>query len=206
MSSKSKKVIFETLGCRLNHSESEILKRDLLQRGYQIAGEEDSADLCIVNTCTVTEQGDAKNRQLIRSPHRRHPKASIAVVGCYAQMDGNRISEIPGVQLVLGNEEKMNLPDHINGLEQEGRNQVLIPRIKRGSFQAPIIPKTGNVKELDGSANAWEFRTRASLKIQDGCDFMCSFCIIPFARGRSRYRDFNNLMEEARLLNEEGVK
>ena len=206
MSSKSKKVVFETLGCRLNHSESEILKRDLLQRGYQIAGEEDSADLCVVNTCTVTEQGDAKNRQLIRSLHRRHPKASIAVVGCYAQMDGNRISEIPGVRLVLGNEEKMNLPDHINGLKQEGRNQVLIPGIKRGSFQAPIIPKTGNGKNLDGSAIAWEFRTRASLKIQDGCDFMCSFCIIPFARGRSRYRDFNNLMEEARLLNEEGVK
>ena len=73
----------------------------------------------------------------------------------------------------------MNLPDHINGLEQEGRNQVLIPGIKRGSFQAPIIPKTGNSKDLDDSANAWEFRTRASLKIQDGCDFMCSFCIIP---------------------------
>ena len=81
------------------------------------------------------------------------------MVGCYAQMNGNRISEIPGVRLVLGNEEKMNLPNHINRLEQEGRNQVLIPGIKRGSFQAPIIPKTGNSKELDDSANAWEFRT-----------------------------------------------
>ncbi len=148
MNSKSKKVVFETLGCRLNHSESEILKRDLLQRGYQIAGEEDSADLCVVNTCTVTEQGDAKNRQLIRSLHRSHPKASIAVVGCYAQMDGNRISEIPGVRLVLGNEEKMNLPDHINGLEQEARNQVLIPRIKRGSFPSSHHPQNRECKRI----------------------------------------------------------
>ncbi|MDP6464651.1 MAG: tRNA (N(6)-L-threonylcarbamoyladenosine(37)-C(2))-methylthiotransferase MtaB [SAR324 cluster bacterium] len=206
MKQETKLAKFETLGCRLNHTETEILQRSLEQQGYRLAGDEGEVDLFVVNTCTVTEQGDAKNRQLIRSLHRRHPQASIAVIGCYAQMDGNRISKMPGVRLVLGNQEKMNLSEHLILLEKYEGNRVITPSFQRGSFETPVIPKASREDNRGKQKVIKEFRTRTSLKIQDGCDFMCSFCIIPFARGRSRYRNHENLMKEAKLLCDEGVK
>ncbi len=187
-----KKASLHTLGCRLNQSETAMIVERLEAAGYDIVPFGEPADLGIVNTCTVTAEADAKSRQLIRSFIRKNPGAYTAVIGCYSQMGHKALSEIEGVDLIVGNQEKLNVLDYV----AEGKNErplVVRDRIDRDDFSIEVTGAPGLTR-------------RANLKIQDGCDFMCSFCIIPFARGRARSRDFANLLEEARRMAARGVK
>lgn len=187
-----KRASVHTLGCRLNQSESAILTEQLHAAGYEVVPFGDSADLGIINTCTVTGEADSKSRQLVRSFIRKNPNAYTAVIGCYSQMGHKALSEIEGVDLIVGNQEKLNVLAYV----AHGKNDtplVVRDRIERDDFTIEIVGETNTAR-------------RANLKIQDGCDFMCGFCIIPFARGRARSREWNNLIDEATQLVERGAK
>lgn len=181
-----------TLGCRLNQSESQMLRDQLEEAGYEVVPFGQSADLGIINTCTVTREADAKCRKLIRSFTSGNPEAYTAVIGCYSQMGAEVIAGIPGVDLIIGNQDKMSVLDYVGW----GKNEtpvIVRDRIDRSDFSLKLV-------------GDFPFPERANLKVQDGCDFMCSFCIIPFARGRARARNWENALAEARSLAERGVK
>lgn len=181
-----------TLGCRLNQSESQMLRDQLEDAGYEIVPFGRPADLGIINTCTVTREADAKCRKLIRSFTTKNPRAFTAVIGCYSQMGAEVIAGIPGVDLIIGNQEKMSVLDYV----ELGKNEtpvIVRDRIDRTDFTLKLV-------------GDFPFPERANLKVQDGCDFMCGFCVIPFARGRARARDWENTLAEARSLAERGVK
>jgi threonylcarbamoyladenosine tRNA methylthiotransferase MtaB len=191
--SRKKRASLFTLGCRLNQSESASLAGQLAAAGYELVSFGEPADLGIIHTCTVTREADAKSRKLVRQFVRANPAAYTAVIGCYAQMGADALTEIEGVDLIVGNQEKHNLLAYV----AEGKNAaplVIRDRITRDDF-AMDLPPAGDA-----------LTQRANLKIQDGCDFMCSFCIIPFARGRARSRTLANLLEEARQLVARGAK
>ena len=191
-SAPRKRASVHTLGCRLNQSESAILTERLHASGYDMVPFGDPADLGIINTCTVTGEADAKSRKLVRSFIRKNPHAYTAVIGCYSQMGHEALSQIDGVDLIVGNQEKLNVLAYV----AQGKNEsplVVRDRIDRDDFTIEIVGSTPTAR-------------RANLKIQDGCDFMCSFCIIPFARGRARSRDWFNLLDEARQLVQRGAK
>ncbi len=190
--SAKKKASLHTLGCRLNQSETLLIEQGLKERGYEIVPFGESADLGIINTCTVTNLADSKCRQTIRQFVRRNPQAYTAVVGCYSQMGAKEIAEIDGVDLIIGNQEKMSVIDYI-GQEKNERPVIVRERISQEDFS---ILSLGDAP----------FNQRANLKIQDGCSFVCSFCIIPFARGASRSRDLENLVEEAQTKARQGVR
>ena len=181
-----------TLGCRLNQSESNLIRDQLVERGYDIVPFDEEADLAVINTCTVTRQADSKCRSAIRQFTRRNPEAITAVVGCYSQMGYKEISEIGGVDVIIGNQDKLNVLDYL-GEEKSEVPVIVRDRIDRDDFSIHF-------------AGDLPFNRRANLKIQDGCDFMCTFCIIPFARGRARSRDFQNLLGEAKNLVGRGVR
>lgn len=188
-----KRASIHTLGCRLNQAESTLLAERLTEAGYTLVPFGESADLGILHTCTVTREADAKSRKLIRQFIRKNPQAFTAVLGCYAEMGGDALSDIEGIDLILGNQEKLNVLRYVG----EGKNA------------APVVVRD----RIDGRDFSVEFTgtgprltQRANLKIQDGCDFMCSFCIIPFARGRARSRNLDNLAAEAESLVERGAK
>lgn len=191
--SKSYRASFYTLGCRLNQAETAIISKGFENKGYQIVAEDDVTDLAVINTCTVTENSDAKCRNAIRRIQRKNPLAYIAVVGCYSQMAADEIAAIDGVDMVVGNQNKMHLADLIDLPVKEEKTIIDVKKIEKTPFVIDTIGQS-------------HIRTRANLKIQDGCDFMCTFCIIPFARGRSRPREWNNLVEEARQLAFSGFK
>ena len=222
-----KRVSFHTLGCRLNQSETAVLARSFEQQGYEVVPDLAQAEVYVVNTCTVTEHSDAKNRQIIRKLHRQNPEAVIAVVGCYAQIDPEAIANIDGVNLVIGSEKKMQITDYLAQVDSQKTALIVRPKINKTTFTSPVIQhrstfsankqlkqaKTierdvvpaNSTLQFSGTTNSHQ-STRTSIKIQDGCDFMCAFCIIPFARGRSRYREFSNLQEEARMLVQEDIR
>ena len=184
--SVQKRASLYTVGCRLNQSETQTISEMLGQSGYSIVPFGEKADLGIINTCTVTREADAKCRQVIRRFIRKNPEAYTAVIGCYSQMGTKSISEIPGVDLIVGNAEKLSVLDYVEQ-GKSARPVILRDRIDRENFTIQI-------------AGELPYPKRANLKIQDGCDFMCSFCIIPFARGRARSREFHNTIEEAENL------
>lgn len=181
-----------TLGCRLNQAETALLRDKLQASGYVIVPFGQPADLGIVNTCTVTNEADAKSRKLIRSFIRKNPDAFLAVIGCYSQVDAATLAEIQGVDLVVGNQEKLNVLNYV----AQGKNAT--PLIVRDSILRDDF--TIDIDGLDACTR------RANLKIQDGCDSMCSYCIIPFARGRARSREIGNLLDEARQLVQRGAR
>lgn len=181
-----------TLGCRLNQSETNILREKLEARGYEIVPFDAEADLGIINTCTVTNEADAKSRKTIRGFIRRNPSAYVAVIGCYSQMGYQALSEIEGVDLIVGNQEKLNVLDFVEAGKND-RPLIVRDTILRDDFTI-VTEGTAPVSR------------RTNLKIQDGCDFMCSFCVIPFARGRGRSRDRDDLLREARELVQRGAK
>ncbi|MDQ8203699.1 tRNA (N(6)-L-threonylcarbamoyladenosine(37)-C(2))-methylthiotransferase MtaB [Pelagicoccus sp. SDUM812003] len=187
-----KRACLHTLGCRLNQSETLLIQQGLEQRGYEIVPFGEPADLGIINTCTVTNLADSKCRQTIRQFVRRNPEAYTAVIGCYSQMGAKEIAEIGGVDLIIGNQEKMSVIDYV-GQEKNEKPVIIRERISKEDFS---IRNFGDVP----------FNQRANLKIQDGCSFVCSFCIIPFARGAARARDMENLLEEARLKASQGIR
>ena len=181
-----------TLGCRLNQYETQILKDRLQASGFEIVPFGEKADLGIINTCTVTRQADAKCRAEIRRFIRKNPEARTVVIGCYSQMGTNEIAAIPGVDLIIGNHDKLNVLEYLPA-EKSEVPIIVRERIDRQDFSISFVGDR-------------PFPYRANLKIQDGCDFVCAFCIIPQARGRARSRDFGNLMEEARQLAARGVR
>jgi len=160
--------------------------------GYEIVSFGEDADLGVINTCTVTNEADAKSRNAIRRFIRKNSRAVTVVVGCYSQMAANRIAMIDGVDYVIGNHDKLNFLDYLADGKPESP-VVVRERISREDFSIGFV----------GDPN---FEQRANLKIQDGCDFMCSFCVIPFARGRARSRDWNDLFVEVRQMIEQGVR
>jgi threonylcarbamoyladenosine tRNA methylthiotransferase MtaB len=181
-----------TLGCRLNQSESQMLRDHLASAGYCIVPFGEPADLGIINTCTVTREADSKCRKSIRQFVSQNPDAYMAVIGCYSQMGAAEIASIPGVDLIVGNQDKFAVLDHVD----QGKNErpvILRERISRADF---TLSHVGDIP----------FDKRANLKVQDGCDFMCSFCIIPFARGQARSREWENTLDEARTAVARGIK
>ena len=187
------KASFYTLGCRLNQAETSLISNTFKERNYEIVEYGQPTDVCVINTCTVTEQADAKCRQLVRQVLKRSPDAFVAVVGCYAQMGAEALKEIEGIDLIVGTEEKLAVADFID-----------IPQ----KLPEPIIRKSKISKTpfTISSVGNYENATRANLKVQDGCDFMCTFCVIPFARGRGRSRAFWDIQREAIQLVERGHK
>ena len=187
-------VVFHTLGCRLNQAESAIIANDLKKQGYEVVDDTESADLTVIHTCTVTEQADAKCRQAVRQSIRRNPDTFVAVIGCYAQMGIDTIRRIEGVDLIVGNEHKMRLAAYLDSLKKKNQPEVIHTRkISRQEFT------------IDSIAHD-ESHTRANLKIQDGCNFVCSFCIIASARGPARSRKFDDIISEANKLAGMGYK
>ena len=188
MSTPTKRIAFHTVGCKLNFSETATISRDFLHHGFEKVDYKDTADIYILNTCTVTENADKEARKLIRQAKRRNPDSSVAVIGCYAQLNPNNIAAIDGVDVVLGAEEKFNLLNHLNSMDLNGRTKVIQSEIDQ-------------LHKFTPSYSAGE-RTRSFLKIQDGCDYICSFCTIPLARGESRSGTIANTLKEAREVAE----
>lgn len=187
-----KRAVVHTLGCRLNQAESQMIKDRLASIGYQVVPFGEKADLGIINTCTVTREADTKCRKAIRQFVTKNPEAYTAVIGCYSQMGAAVIAEIQGVDLIVGNQDKFAVLDHV-GQGKNERPLILRDRISPSDFSLSFV---GDIP----------FDKRANLKVQDGCDFMCSFCIIPFARGRARSRDWENTLGEARAAAKRGIK
>jgi threonylcarbamoyladenosine tRNA methylthiotransferase MtaB len=183
---------FHTLGCKLNFSETSTIARDLANAGYARVGIDDAPDVVVINTCSVTDQADAKCRNAVRRARNGNPSAFVAVVGCYAQLKPQEIAEIDGVNLVLGAQEKFNLPEHLRAMEQEDATAIQVNPIKEVKAFVPGF-----------SSND---RTRAFLKVQDGCDYFCSFCTIPLARGRSRNASISETLEIAEKAAHSGAK
>ena len=181
-----------THGCRLNQTETNLIREQLESRGFEVVPFGEEAELGIINTCTVTREAEAKCRQSIRGFIRKNPEAFTAVIGCYSQMGANEIAGIKGVDLIVGNHDKMAVLDYADQGKLE-RPLILRDRIQGDEFTMSFAGELPSTQ-------------RANLKVQDGCDFMCSFCIIPFARGRARPRALGNLLEEAKQLAESGVK
>jgi threonylcarbamoyladenosine tRNA methylthiotransferase MtaB len=192
----AKRAIIYTLGCRLNHAESSLIAERLIQAGYKIAEDGETADVCIINTCTVTGEADAKSRKTIRSFIRKHPEAFVAVVGCYAELASDLIEEIPGVDLVLGSRNKLDVVELLGDRKNAGP-LVQRKRFDSEDFAIPVC-ETADAPLALGH--------RANLKIQDGCDQWCSYCIVPAARGPARSRVFDNLVDDARALARRGAK
>lgn len=186
-------VAFHTFGCKLNFSETSSLKRLFEDHGYQVVEEKDMSDIFVLNTCSVTDFADRKCRQFIRRILRRNPQTRIVVTGCYAQLKPEEIAEMEGVDLVLGAAEKFRMLDYIDQLD--------------GAKSKGMI-QISEINEVNTFNNAFSFgdRTRSFLKVQDGCDYNCSFCTIPQARGKSRSDTIPQVLENARTIGEMGMK
>ena len=189
---KDKKAVYYTLGCKLNFSETSTIGRTLQEVGFRTARRGEQADICVVNTCSVTEQADKKCRQAIHKLVKQHPDAFVVVTGCYAQLKPEQVAAIPGVDLVLGMDKKGELLQHLHSLEKNEHGVAL------------TVP-TKDIRTFVPSCSRGD-RTRFFLKVQDGCDYFCSYCTIPYARGRSRNGSIASLVEQARQAAAEGAK
>ncbi len=182
---------FHTLGCKLNFSESSTLARDFQEQGYGRVELEEGPDVLVINTCSVTDEADQKCRYTVRRAKRSNPNVFIAVIGCYAQLKPEEISQIEGVNVVLGANEKFNLIDRIKAFD-ESEGKIFAGEIK-------------DVKEFIPSFSSGD-RTRTFLKVQDGCNYFCAFCTIPLARGRSRSANVEATLDEAKKAIAVGAK
>ena len=186
-----KRIAFHTLGCKLNFSETSSLTSQAVDAGYQKVEFEEQADIYVVNTCSVTENADKECRYIVRKIKRLAPESKVIIIGCYAQLKPKEIAEIEGVDLVLGATEKFNLISHIGEIELKPSSRVMAEDIKQ-------------VNQFNPSFSSGD-RTRTFLKIQDGCDYFCSFCTIPLARGRSRSQSISATMEVIQKAIDTGV-
>lgn len=187
-----RKVAYYTLGCKLNFSETSTIARDLEKEGFQRVEFSESADLYVINTCSVTENADRKFRSVVRKAQQANPEGYVAVVGCYAQLQPEEIAAIPGVDLVLGATEKFNLNAYLKDLEKEELGQVHSCEIGQADFYV--------------GSYAIGDRTRAFLKVQDGCDYKCTYCTIPLARGISRSDTLENVLKNAADISRQGIR
>ena len=192
MDYNGKKAAFYTLGCKLNFSETSTIAGSFKEVGFERVEFEDKADVYVINTCSVTNQGDKESRNIIRRATRKNPKAMVIVVGCYSQLKPEEVGHIEGVDLVLGTQEKFHIPAFLGNLEKKATTEIKTTRL-------------ADIKSYH-KAFSWGDRTRSFLKIQDGCDYYCSFCTIPFARGKSRNDNIQNTVAEAKKAVEKGFK
>ncbi|MEP7150082.1 MAG: tRNA (N(6)-L-threonylcarbamoyladenosine(37)-C(2))-methylthiotransferase MtaB [Nitrospira sp.] len=196
MSITTPRASLHTLGCRLSQSETSMLADNLKRQGYRLVEFGEETDLLVLNTCSVTENAEKDCRYAVRKTLRHSPHAFVAVTGCYAQTGATQLQKVPGIDLIVGTQFKMNLPDYLPApakLHKQPEPELRHSRtIDREDF---VLPGT-----------AYSDSTRALLKIQDGCDFMCSFCLIPFARGRERSRTLDDVLREARDLAAHGYR
>ncbi|MGN6437331.1 MAG: tRNA (N(6)-L-threonylcarbamoyladenosine(37)-C(2))-methylthiotransferase MtaB [Agriterribacter sp.] len=188
----AKTVAFHTLGCKLNFSETSTLSRLLENDGFVKKEFDDIADVYVINTCSVTDNADKECRQLVRRIQRRSPESLVVITGCYAQLKPKEIAEIQGVDLVLGAAEKFNITTHLKELTKGDSAKI----------------SSCDIEEIQGFNSSWSVndRTRTFLKVQDGCDYSCSFCTIPMARGKSRSDTIANVVTNAQQLAQSGVK
>ena len=201
----SKSVSLHTLGCKLNYSETSTIAKQFEDKGYKVTDYGNPSDIFVLNTCSVTDNADKECRQIIRSVIRNNPDTYVIVTGCYAQLQPGEIAKMEGVDLVLGANEKFKLFDYMDNFEKE--NVSCIDGIENHT-NAKVIRK--EVYELDEFVEAFsadtDSRTRAFLKIQDGCNYKCSFCTIPMARGKSRSQDITKVIENAKKIIDSGYK
>ena len=190
--SEKRTIAFHTLGCKLNFSETSTIARLLAQEGFQKKSFEDTADVYVINTCSVTDNADKECRQLVRQLQRKSPESIVVITGCYAQLKPEAIATIPGVDLVLGAAEKFNIVEHINNFTKGDASKICSCDIEEV-----------NVFTASYSLND---RTRSFLKVQDGCDYNCSFCTIPMARGKSRSDSIEHVIKNAKTLATQGIK
>lgn len=181
-----------TLGCKLNFAESSTIAQQLEKNGFERKQFHEGADLYVINTCSVTDHADRKCKKVVSEALRHNPNAYIVVVGCYAQLKPEEISNIPGVDMVLGAAEKFQLIDHLHSLKKEEKTRL---------YNAPIK----DVNEFVPGFSEGD-RTRMFLKVQDGCDYFCSFCTIPLARGKSRSANIETTIEQVKKVAKDGVK
>ena len=189
---KQRTVAFHTLGCKLNFSETSTLSRQLEAEGFLKKEFEEEADVYVINTCSVTDNADKECRQLVRRIQRKAPQGMVVITGCYAQLKPKLIAEIPGVDLVLGAAEKFNLANHLKELTKGDSAKI----------------SSCDIADVSGFNASYSLneRTRSFLKVQDGCDYNCSFCTIPMARGKSRSDSIKNVVDNANELALNGVK
>ena len=197
---QGKKAAYYTLGCKLNFSETSSFAQMLQQMGVQTAEADEQADLCLINTCSVTEVADHKCRQAIRRMARKHPHAFVVVTGCYAQLEPQKVSDIEGVDLVLGSQEKANL---IGFLSDKWLQWLSTPEKK--DLHEHHVTRLKDIKSFAPSCSKGN-RTRYFLKVQDGCDYFCTYCTIPFARGFSRNPTIASIVQQAQEVAQEGGK
>lgn len=192
MDYKGKKAAFYTLGCKLNFSETSTIAGAFKEVGFERVDFEDSADVYVINTCSVTNQGDKASRNIVRKAAKQNPNAMVIVVGCYSQLKPDEVGHIEGVDMVLGTQEKFHIPAYLGDLSKKATTEIKTTRLK-------------DIKNYH-KAFSWGDRTRSFLKVQDGCDYYCSFCTIPYARGKSRNDNIANTIKEAQKAVEKGYK
>src|SRR3954454_9756706 len=189
---EKRSVAFHTLGCKLNFSETSTLSRLLENEGFEKKNFDDKADVYVINTCSVTDNADKECRQLVRRLQRKSPESLVVITGCYAQLKPKEIAAIPGVDLVLGASEKFNIGTHLRELTKGDSAKI----------------SSCDIEEVSGFNASFSLndRTRTFLKVQDGCDYNCSFCTIPMARGKSRSDSIENVVNNVKQLAASGVK
>ncbi|TCK68919.1 threonylcarbamoyladenosine tRNA methylthiotransferase MtaB [Winogradskyella wandonensis] len=187
-----KKVAFYTLGCKLNFSETSTIARNFNDEGFDRVDFKEKADIYVINTCSVTENADKRFKTIVKQAQNANPDAFVAAVGCYAQLKPEELAEVDGVDLVLGATEKFKITDYINDLSKNDFGEVHSCEIEEADFYV-------------GSYSIGD-RTRAFLKVQDGCDYKCTYCTIPLARGISRSDTMENVLRNAKEISEQGIK
>ncbi len=187
----AKKILFHTLGCKLNFAESSSIEKKILEKGFERANANETPDICIINTCSVTEVADRKDRQVIKQMITRYPNAIIVVLGCYAQLKPEAIAQIEGVDLIIGSQNKFDIIDRISTLEKKKTPEI-------------IHTQRSGINKFNASCTRGG-RTRFWLKVQDGCDNFCTYCTVPIARGKSRNDTIANTVEQAQLAVEMGA-
>jgi threonylcarbamoyladenosine tRNA methylthiotransferase MtaB len=190
--STGKKVAFYTLGCKLNYSETSTIGRLFTDQGFEKVEFQEAADVYVINTCSVTDNADKKCRRVVKEALKHSPDAYIAIIGCYAQLKPQEIAEIPGVDIVLGASEKFRLMEYLGDFQKKAKADV---------FNQPIQQANSFISSFSIGD-----RTRTFLKVQDGCDYTCSFCTIPLARGKSRSDSIESVVQNARMVGESGIK
>lgn len=188
----NKKVAFYTLGCKLNFSETSTIARSFTEEGFDRVDFSEKADIYVINTCSVTENADKRFKTIVKQAQKANPKAFVAAVGCYAQLKPHELADVNGVDLVLGATEKFKITDYINDLSKNDFGEVHSCEIEEADFYV-------------GSYSIGD-RTRAFLKVQDGCDYKCTYCTIPLARGISRSDTMENVLQNAREISEQNIK
>ena len=217
------KVRFVTLGCKLNFAESSALGKELLQRGHQRASLSEVPDVCVINTCSVTDAADHKDRQTIHQLHRKYPNAIIIVTGCYAQLQPEQIAQIEGVDYVLGQNEKYEIPALVERLESDAAKAAIGRAKPYGVLDATLLGDTptpdtrhhaqnkiqvGAIREVEEfhGVHSADDRTRCFIKVQDGCNYFCTYCTIPYARGKSRNPSIKEIVKDAQEALKQGAK